>query len=355
MSMDFAPICVAPSLTVKEAMRRLEETERRILFVVDPDQTLRGSLVDGDIRRWILAEGPFDAPVEKVCNAAPFSVGDGYDPAALRQTALQRRITCVPVVNSRGQIVEVLFWEDLFGEPAEDRSSALRGVPVVIMAGGQGTRLDPFTQVLPKPLIPIGKKTIIELIIDSFIRHGVDAFHISVNYKARILKSYFEELNPPYSISYIEEAKPLGTAGALRSLFGQIHTPLFVTNCDIIVKAEYGEILEFHNRSVNDVTLVASLKNFRIPYGVVDIQTGGTLRQITEKPEYSFLVNTGMYVVTPDVLQHITIDEACDFPQLIERVAAHGGKVGVFPVSEGAWLDIGEWAEYKNTLERFRL
>ena len=128
MSKDFAAICVPPSLTVKQAMRRLEETERRILFVVGSDQTLRGSLVDGDIRRWILAEGSLDAPVEKVCNAAPYSVADSYDSAALRQVALQRHITCVPVVNSRRQIVEVLFWEDLFGEPAEDRSSALRGV-----------------------------------------------------------------------------------------------------------------------------------------------------------------------------------------------------------------------------------
>jgi len=354
MSKEFTSICVPPSFTVKEAMRRLEETERRILFVVEPDQTLRGSLVDGDIRRWILAEGPLDAPVGKVCNTAPYSVGDGYDAAALRQTALQRRLTCVPVVNGRRQIVEVLFWEDLFGEPAEDRSSVLRGVPVVIMAGGKGTRLDPFTQILPKPLIPIGQKTIIELIIDSFTRHGADAFHISVNYKARILKSYFEELNPPYAISYIEEPKPLGTAGSLRFLYGRVHSPLFVTNCDIIVKADYGEILEFHHRSGNDVTLVASLKNFRIPYGVVDIQNGGTLRKITEKPEYSFLVNTGMYVVAPEVLGRIPENQVYDFPQLIEAVA-DGGKVGVFPVGDGAWLDIGEWAEYKNTLERFRL
>jgi len=355
MSKAFMPICIAPTFTVKEAMRRLEETERRILFVVDPDLSLKGSLVDGDIRRWILAEGPLDAPVEKVCNPTPYCVDERHDLTALRKALLEKRISCVPVLDGGGRIVDVLFWEELFDAPAEAHSAALRDIPVVIMAGGRGTRLDPFTRILPKPLIPIGPKTIIELIIDSFVRHGAEAFQISVNYKARILKSYFEELSPPYAISYIEETKPLGTAGCLRLLQDRLHSPVFVTNCDILVKADYGEILEFHRRAGNRLTLVASLKHFRIPYGVVQIHNGGTLRQITEKPEYSHLVNTGMYVIEPEVLGLIPADEEFHFPQLIQRVAAEGGKVGVFPVGEGAWLDIGEWAEYKHTLEQFRL
>jgi len=337
---------------IKDALRQLEETERKTLFVVDDENRLIGTLTDGDIRRWILSEGSLDGMVDRVCNTDPFVACENYDPEQIKQVMLERKIGCIPVLNSIREIVEVLFWENLFGEGLARKSKRPIGLPVVIMAGGKGTRLDPFTKILPKPLIPLGDKTVIEIIIDSFVDCGIDKFYISVNYKSKIIKSYFEELEPAYEIEYIHEDLPLGTAGSLTYLRGKLDSSLIVTNCDIIIKADYHDIVEFHAVNDYDVTLVASLKNYNIPYGVCEIENGGTLKCILEKPEYNFLVNTGMYVLKPTTLALIPENEFFHITHLIEKVAAEGGKVGVYPISDKSWIDTGEWAEYKKALSQ---
>jgi dTDP-glucose pyrophosphorylase len=335
---------------IKDALKQLEETERKTLFVVDDENRLIGTLTDGDIRRWILSEGSLDGMVESVCNTQPYVVCKNYDPEQIKQVMLDKKIGCIPVVNDRRDIVEVLFWENLFGEGLARKPAKPIGLPVVIMAGGKGTRLDPFTKILPKPLIPLGDKTVIEIIIDSFVDCGIGKFYISVNYKSKIIKSYFEELEPAYAIEYIHEDKPLGTAGSLRYLSHKLDSSLIVTNCDIIIKADYHDIVEYHAINDNDITLVASLKNYNIPYGVCEIENGGALKCIQEKPEYIFLVNTGMYVLKPETLELIPENEFFHITHLIEKVQAAGGKVGVYPISDKSWIDTGEWAEYKKAL-----
>ncbi|RPJ43878.1 MAG: nucleotidyltransferase, partial [Deltaproteobacteria bacterium] len=202
--------------TLKEAMRQLEETGKKILFVTSNRFKLFGSLTDGDIRRWILSEGSLQTPVERVCNAAPFFVTRNCDPDRLKKEFQEKAISCVPVVNGKKEIVDLLFWEDVFQGDRGKKPVRRIGIPVVIMAGGQGTRLDPFTRILPKPLIPIGDKTVVEIIIDRFLEFGVKKFYLTVNHKSRSIKSYFEELNPPYAIEYVNEEMPLGTAGSLK-------------------------------------------------------------------------------------------------------------------------------------------
>ena len=337
---------------IKDALKQLEETERKTLFVVDDGSRLIGTLTDGDIRRWILAEGSLDGEVESICNKKPRVAVVNYDAEQVKKEMLENKIGCIPVVNAEREIIEILFWEDLFGEGVARKQTKPIELPVVIMAGGKGTRLDPFTKILPKPLIPLGDKTVIEIIIDSFVDCGVGKFYISVNYKSKIIKSYFEELDPPYSIDYINEDKPLGTAGSLRYLCGKINTPLIITNCDVIIKADYHDLVEHHLAKGNDITLVASLKNYNIPYGVCEIENGGTLNRIREKPEYNFLVNTGLYVLQPETLELIPENEFFHITHLMEKVKATGGKVGVYPISDKSWIDTGEWAEYKNALNQ---
>jgi len=346
-------ILIHRAKTVREAMKQLEENGKRILFVVDDGDGLVGSLMDGDIRRWILAEGSLDADVSRACNTNPFTVHEGYDMAAVREVMLDKGFTCIPVVDDHHRTVELLFWEDVFDEALHRKPLRRLDLPVVIMAGGRGTRLDPFTRVLPKPLIPIGDKTVIELIIDTFLGHGVNLFYISVNYKAKIIKSYFEELEPGYDIEYIEEDMPLGTAGSLKYLREKVDGPLLVTNCDIIVRTDYAELVDFHRNKDLDITIVASMKNYNIPYGICEIENGGCLARMVEKPEYSFLVNTGMYVLNSRVLSLIPDGVMFHVTDLIDHVRGCGWKVGVYPVSDHAWLDIGEWAEYKNAIKRF--
>lgn len=353
---DIKPFLIGPNASLKQAMTQLEATSQKSLFVVEEDTSgFIGSLTDGDIRRWILAEGTLQDPVEKACNRAPYCVGTDYDLEVVKQRMLAKNISCVPAVNDRKEIVELLFWENVFGAGENGTSARSVDVPVIIMAGGMGTRLGPFTKILPKPLIPIGEKTVIEVIIDTFLKHGARRFFISINYKSRIIKSYFEELNPTYSLEFLCEDKPLGTVGALRQLIGRINTPILVTNCDTIIRADLSDLLEFHSEHGDDLTLVASMKSFKIPYGVCEIVNGGTLSRITEKPDYSLLANTGMYVLKSEALNLIPENQNFNIIQLIEKVRAHGGKIGVFPIGEKDWIDTGEWEEYKRALNQLDL
>jgi NDP-sugar pyrophosphorylase family protein len=258
---------------------------------------------------------------------------------------------CVPVISSSREIIQLVFWKELLQGEVGVKLKRQLNLPVVIMAGGRGTRLAPFTNVLPKPLIPVGDKTIIELIIDQFLPYGLDQFHLSINYKSKILKSFFEELSPAYSVSFLEEREPRGTAGALRALYSPVSENLIVTNCDIVIEADLAELVSFHQDNDYDLTLVASLKDYNIPYGVCELEKGGSLARIKEKPQYSFLINTGMYVVRRDRLNLIPEEMKCDMTDFIEEIKRAGGRIGVFPIGENAWTDTGEWTEYRKALD----
>jgi dTDP-glucose pyrophosphorylase len=351
MNVKVEPFLILQTRTIRQAMEQLEETEEKIVFVVDEESRLIGSLTDGDIRRWILSDGNLKAQVFQICNRNPFVVGEGYNPEQVRTSMRNGNLGCVPVINASREIVQLLFWKEVFdGGPASKAKRRLN-LPVVIMAGGQGTRLAPFTSVLPKPLIPVGDRTVIEIIIDQFLPYGLDRFHLSINYKSKILKSFFEELAPSYSVSYMEEKEPRGTAGSLRALYSSAPENLIVTNCDIVIQADYAELVAFHADNNYDLTLVASLKDYHIPYGVCELEKGGSLARITEKPQYSFLVNTGMYVVRRDRLDLIPQETRCDMTDFIAQVKETGGRIGVFPIGANAWIDTGEWTEYRKALD----
>jgi dTDP-glucose pyrophosphorylase len=346
-----APFQILQTHTIRQAMEQLEKTEEKIVFVVDEESRLVGSLTDGDIRRWILSDGDLKAQVLHVCNRNPFTVEEGQGLEQVRIQMLNGNFGCVPVINGSREIVQLLFWKEMFHGGAPSPTKRALDLPVVIMAGGQGTRLAPFTSVLPKPLIPVGDRTVIEIIIDQFLPYGLDRFHLSINYKAKILKSFFEELAPNYSVEYLEETEPQGTAGGLRALHSPSRENLIVTNCDIVIQADYAELVSFHTDHDYDLTLVASLKDYHIPYGVCELEKGGCLARITEKPQYSFLVNTGMYVVRRDRLDLIPEQSRCDMTEFMERIREAGGRIGVFPIGENAWVDTGEWAEYRKAID----
>jgi len=219
------------------------------------------------------------------------------------------------------------------------------------MAGGKGTRLKPFTKVLPKPLIPVGDKTVVDHIIDRFVDYGIKEFYLTVNYMSKIIQAYFEEKNPDYKISFAEEEEPRGTAGSLTLTKDFLKTPFFVSNCDVIIEADYSDIYQFHLKGRYDITLVAAAKQFHIPYGVCELNHHGGLKNIQEKPEYNFLVNTGLYVLNPKVLGMIPDKGLFHMTHLIEKVKEEKGTVGVYPVSENSWIDVGQWEEYRKALK----
>jgi len=220
------------------------------------------------------------------------------------------------------------------------------------MAGGKGARMEPFTKILPKPLVPIHEKPIIEHIIQRFADFGCDEFHLTVNYKGRILKAYFEELQPEYNVTFVDENEPLGTAGSLQYLKGKFDKPFFITNCDIIIKADYVKLYEFHKKNNCDITLVASAKEYIIPYGTCELNSDGNLAHINEKPKYDFLINSGLYVLNPATLNLIPKDKFYHITHLIEDAKNQGNKIGVFPIDDDDWIDIGQWTEYKKAIDK---
>jgi dTDP-glucose pyrophosphorylase len=346
-----AAFLVPETHTIRQGMEQLEKTEEKILFVIDAESRLVGSLTDGDIRRWILSDGDLKAEVRRVCNCSPYVAHEGFETEGLRTRMLDGNLSCVPVLNSAREVVRLVFWKELFQGEVAVRPKQRLNLPIVIMAGGQGTRLAPFTNVLPKPLIPVGDRTVIEIIIDQFLAFGGDQFILSINYKSKILKSFFEELSPAYSVKFLEEKEQRGTAGSLRALYSPIQDDLIVSNCDIVIQADIPEIVAFHQENKYDLTLVASLKEYRIPYGVCELEKGGSLSCIKEKPHYSFLVNTGMYVVRRDRLSLLPEEGVCDMTEFIEAIKKAGGRIGVFPIGENAWIDTGEWTEYRKAVD----
>ncbi len=351
MITETATFLTRPGTGLTDAMKQIEEGGKKILFVTDEKGTLLGTLTDGDIRRWILKVGELSGTVADMYNPNPVFVTSQWDPDELKETMVEAGIESIPVVDASRRIVEVLFWDDLFDERAATVEKKL-DVPVVIMAGGMGTRLDPFTRILPKPLIPIGDRTVIEIIMDRFLQYKVDRFYISVNHKGRMIKSYFEEVEPEYRIEYIEEESPLGTAGCLQYLRGKIADSMIVSNCDIIVNCDYSELVAFHDNCRNDISIVGSFRRIVIPYGICEIENGGTLTAIVEKPQYDFLVNTGMYVLRKNTLGLIPQGRVFHVTDLINAVKSQGGKVGVFPIGEKSWLDVGQWEEYRRSVKQ---
>jgi len=354
MLKPFTEILINKSATVKDAMKQLDKTAEKILFVVEDNNVLVGSLTDGDIRRWILKDGDLASEVSKVCFKGTFFVFTGYDINSVKKKILERKIIFVPVLNIEHEIVEFIVWDNLFDGKIIRKPKEKLDAEVVIMAGGKGTRLDPFTKILPKPLIPIGDKSILEIIIEKFTDYQVNEFYVSVNHKAKIIKSYFEEIQPEYKINFLYEEKPLGTVGSLKQLEGVFTKEIILTNCDIIIEADYSDLLKHHKEQKNDITIVASLKHYNIPYGICEIENGGQLLNIKEKPEYDFLVNTGMYIISPDVLKFIPKDEFFHITHLIDKIK-QTHRIGIYPISENSWTDTGEWIEYKKAVEKMKI
>ena len=336
---------------IKEAMEALERTAEKVLLVVDDGQRLIGALTDGDIRRYILKKQELTGVIENAYNRNPiFVFQEDFALEKIKKVFTENKIDLIPILDRNRKVVDYITWGKLFGNNKRTEDQIL-DVPVVIMAGGRGTRLEPFTKVLPKPLVPVGEKPVIDHIIDRFRAFGVREFHLTIHHMSKIIRAYFEEKNPDYSISFVEEDEPRGTAGSLKLLADKLDRPFFVSNCDIIIEADYVHIYRFHTKNSYDITLVASTKEFNIPYGICELNGAGTLDRIQEKPEFSFLVNTGLYVLNPNVIDLIPDKKVFHITHLMEKIRENKGTIGVYPVSEKAWTDVGQWTEYRKSLK----
>ena len=335
-----------PSMPIVEAMQKIDENSKGLLFIVDENRRLVGSLTDGDIRRWLIKTGSLRTDISQARFRQPrFLQQDAVGNAQMIMNS--EELTALPVIDDQFRVKDIIFNTKKINILATTSSDELEHTPVVIMAGGKGTRLYPYTQILPKPLIPIGDIPILERIINKFCRFGAREYYLTVNYKKSMIKSYFTELSPEYNLHYIEEDRPLGTAGSIRLMKSELTVPFFVTNCDILINANYGKILSHHKSSGNVVTVVSSLKNILVPYGVLRFKENGVITDMEEKPKLSYFVNTGMYVMEPECIDWISENEKCDMPELLTKMMERGRQVGVYPLSEDSFLDMGEFEELK--------
>ena len=335
-------IIVNEDITVWQALQKLNINSKKVIFV-EKDKKLVAVVTDGDVRRWILANGSLEAPIKNAAN---------YQPKYLKEKDVSKafsfmrthEIDAIPILNEQHEIVEIIFRKEEMQHPM---TNELQNVPVIIMAGGLGTRLYPYTKILPKPLIPVKDIPIIEHIMNEFHNYGCRDFYLIVNYKKNMINAYFKESDVKYNVTYADEEEPLGTGGGLALLKGKINSTFILSNCDILIKDDIAKIYKLHKEQGNMITMVCSAKNFTIPYGIVQIDEHGEIEKMKEKPSLSFLTNTGCYIVEPEVIDELEEFVPVDFPDIIKKCKGNGKKVGVYPISENAWLDMGQVEELK--------
>ena len=337
---------IQPDATVLEAMKKLDETGQRILFVA-PEGRLEAVLTDGDVRKYILRGGELEGPVSGAANYRPVSL-----PVAERGSAKavleEKGIDALPLLDKKGHILDIVFAS---GFDIDNRKPA--GLPVVIMAGGLGTRLYPYTKILPKPLIPVGEKPICELILERFSDFGCRRMLLVVNYKKNMIKSYFNDLEDlRYQVEYVDETEFLGTGGGLSLLKGKLDSTFFFSNCDTLLDVDYGDVYQYHKKHGNLITMICAYKHYTVPYGVVEMGENGAIAAMREKPELNFLTNTGVYVVEPQVVEKMEEGRKVGFPDVIDEYRKKGLPVGVYPINESAWMDMGQMEELEKMRRR---
>ncbi len=337
---------------IKDALKLIDKNGEKTCLVVDQNKKLFGSLTDGDIRRKILRKGKsINEKIHKFCNRQTIFIEEGnVNKKKIKQIFLNKKIEILPLINKNEKITKIILKTDIFKRSKRKKfnKNSLSKIKVVVMAGGKGQRLDPITRIFPKPLVPIKDKTALENIIDSFSKFGVKKFFFVVNHKADLIKAYFKNKNLLGTrIQYLNETKPLGTAGGLEKLRGKIKGNFVVSNCDVIFDFNFNKLIKTHVNKKNDLTLVTSNQTSILPYGVCKINSQNELMKIHEKPKYKHLITTGLYILNSSVLNLIPKNKFLDMNQLIEISKNNKKRIGIFKISQKSWQDIGQLHEYK--------
>jgi dTDP-glucose pyrophosphorylase len=353
MASEIEELLIPEETTISMALQQMDVVGYKLLIVGEKkSRNFFGLVTIGDIQRAIISNTPLNNPVSTIIRKDLMISTINDNREDIKALMLKYRLVYMPIIDDDKKIVDIIFWEDIIEEESNQVFPEL-SLPVVIMAGGLGKRLQPLTNILPKPLLPFGEKTILENIIERFTKYNCKDFYISVNYKADLIQFYLDSLKEKdFNAWLFLEDRPLGTAGSLCLLKDKLTKTFFVSNCDILINEDYSAIYNYHKVHNNELTIVASLKQYSIPYGTVESGENGELLALREKPEVTFMLNCGMYILEPQLLNEIPKDTFFHITHLIEQIKGRGGKVGVFPISEKSWTDIGEWPLYSKVLIR---
>lgn len=335
-------IIITKSNTLKDSLYKLNSTGEKCLIVVDSKNRLIGTLSDGDLRKNLLLGINLNEKISNIFNKKPtFVIKDKYDLEEIKKIFLKQKYDLLPIVDKNKKVIDYLTWSKVLSKNNK-KKYIKNNTSVVIMAGGKGSRLEPFTNILPKPLIPINNKTLIENIIEKFEQQNFNNFSIIANYKSNILKAYFKEIRKN-NIKFQFEKKALGTASSINLLKKEVSDTFILTNCDIITNIEYRDILDFHNKNKYDLTLLASSMNYQVPYGVLELDKIGNLKKIDEKPNTDFFINVGLYIFEKKIIKLIPKNKFFNMDDLIKMLINKKKKIGVFPIHNESWEDYGQW------------
>ena len=340
-------LIIHDNISILSALKKIDASGEKCLVVTNSKDELMGTLSDGDLRRAILKNKNFKKSVKLIYNKqCKFYFEKNYKNKFIVNDILNNKVSIVPIVDQRKKIKKILTIRDIKAKNKNTTSNIKKTIGL-IMAGGKGIRMKPFTNFLPKPLIPIKNQTAIDCILSNYEKSKINKVSISINYKAKIMKAYFEEKKYKLLIDFIEEKKPLGTIGCLSQLKLKNEQNILITNCDIIANVDYAQIVFFHEKEKNDLTIVCSSKQYEIPYGVCEVDAQNNFKNIREKPKFNFFINIGIYILKADIKNLISKNKKIDFDEFIKFIRKKNKKIGLYPIHPNHWYDVGAWNEYK--------
>jgi dTDP-glucose pyrophosphorylase len=340
-------VIISKNISIKKCFEILNRTAKKTLIVTDSNKKLLGTLSSGDIRKALLKKKNLSSKIENIYKKKCVSFYEDNIPSIkkIKDFFLKTGLDLIPIIDKNEKIVKIIFPNSILELKKAKISNFFYAV---IMAGGLGTRLQPFTHILPKPLMPINKKPIIEHIINKIKRYEPKNIFITVNYKSKILKAFFDELKPRLSVKLIFEKILQGTCGGLQKIKFKKNYPILLCNCDNYFNFDIQKIINHHLILKNDITVIVAKKVFNIPYGVCEYDKNHILNNLTEKPSYSFFVNTGIYVLNKELIKFIPSKKKFDTTDLIKKATFEKKKVGIYKINSNAWKDIGNWKSFLN-------
>jgi dTDP-glucose pyrophosphorylase len=326
---------IEPDSSIRNVLLAMGKHRKQIALIVDEKRHLLGTLTDGDVRRSMLREVATDRPVSEIMNLKPVTANQEMGRDQKIKIMTEYEIHHIPLLNPDNQVVGVDHIETLLGSPAPNKQNR-----VVILAGGKGQRLQPLTETMPKPLLPLGGRPILETLIHQLSAHGFNKYYLSVNHLAELVKNYFGAGEKwDVEIEYLEEDMPLGTAGPLGLVPEKLAEPILVVNGDVITNVDFSGLLDYHKENGASFTIATREYEMEVPFGVLEMDEH-QIYSITEKPVEKFSVSAGIYVVSPEVVAMVTADQCLDMPNLLTLVIESGLKAVGFPIHE-YWLDVG--------------
>jgi dTDP-glucose pyrophosphorylase len=332
-NIDWKKATLSPQALLRDVAKNLTESSLRIALVIDDAGRLLGTVSDGDIRRGLLRGLTLDSGVNEVLKKDPFVAPQGISPSFIRQLMAANQIQQVPEIDSEGRVICLHTWDEFISK--QNISSKM-----IIMAGGKGTRLRPYTEDCPKPMLLVGGKPMLQNIIEQARDEGFNQFLVSVNYLAHMIEDYFGDGSDlGVKIGYIYEELPLGTVGSLSMIRNEVDEPFVVTNGDVITDIRYSDLLEFHKRHESVATMAVRSHEWQHPFGVVKTD-GLNIVGFEEKPVARSHINAGVYALSPIALNVLNHGEACDMPALFQRLHEMSYKTIAYPMYE-PWLDVG--------------